>query len=1517
MQDRLGETRKLGTSPPSSPPAPVANGSHSLIKEAKRDERRRTNLLKGAAAERLQRKVSGEIELDWGNLLGQTDVPKRDSSRSTRSPSRGEATPPAPLRPPQRGVPRGPGTTSPPTKWRPLAPKLSSRPPASVPQAPDGELRSPEEEQQPPDKEAVPVVQLSPLPAMPDLSVEALLDPAASLLDPASIAVDAGQQGYTTEQIDRLEARLKELGQAVQELRSGSNQPSPPVFGLHGDQVDNYPPSPGHGGVPVAGPAEPSEPVAQPVAQPVAHEHSAPPSRRRPSKESEASARSRLSNPPSQRLSPPPSRPPDCYEEDGIGATPSSVNLMNKIMQKVYGSLAEAFTDMDTFPDKKLTAVEWEQGMEKLWGYLSEDERRCGRHDFSQRMMRLFKDIDTDGDGKICLADLLAIVGRPTNVETVGAPPARKVTKDTPSLRQEELQTSPPARPPMGASVAAVAAPRREMLSLEETMLQAAEAQQWAKREMAQKKVEMELRASKEASAVVKDDGPPTWEQPPEPDRHQPESDRRNSTVDMASWVAAMRVVEQEQAPSYQAEPNDRGGVLPLPPLVSPPIAQKAEEAQAVSVALASAVGTAPAISWLSAETDSWTDVARSTLQEQQANHTQPMLDMRQVNYVESSPEESPLENETQLVHLALKDVPNKAPCVQSFLSPADTVAAANGRGKNLPDPSPVERWAEAALAEHGLPSQTMNPGFATQITPPVADDRVLTTYMNDLALCRHAQGQAPWFFVDQGVVNGATSQATAAPWSVDRSPSSNRADGYIDPEMAFQQAWMMTEGRFVQRANASPGPSRRSSIGTATPPHVDGSFRMVNVTPPIPMSGKKAALSTVAAPADHLVGKPVDEWDEADVMSWLSGIPSVPRDILEVVRKQAINGPVLLSLSERDLQALDIEKFGHRRLLKLAADELRNYVEVQRASLQQSGLQCSSLSSSYSIPSASMSMDFPRPHTPVRQASTATTGGAPTPGLHSNTTSTTSPPGPPEWTGMPIPPAPLAPPTTVIQMPLRSEPMRSVKVQEVPQLSLPQQQPQMPQPDVVVYSGVQLPILLEMHLRTLHPTQLREHAAHLVRIIGVERVGMPVPQLDHELMAWIIQVQQLHLEPLKVVKQDRIVSGSQPGNQVIVRSTSPFAGVARTAVRQPSPGLPRSASMAGTSVSISLGGTSHGSQRLATPDAQLPSQADLSGASSVQSSAQSTAAFAQANATLAAGSAPVATAVMLGAGSFVVPGGSPQRQRCRTPVGKVATVAPMPQISRSFPGPPRGALPGAWQFPAAAAVSSAPVQGLAVSSAAATPSTSLTAPPGQLGSSFRVLSPPAPSSPSRARSRARSPGPGLSISSAPGVPSSAVSLPSAVSSASGLPSAAVSISSAPGLASVSAPASTVRVMSPSRVSSPPRTASSAQASQGAMARVLSRTRSPSPPPASSAASQSLTASQAAPQSQNQRRAGSPTPAPAMEKVSRVRHTMVPNLDVPKDGRRSPWPWDVGYPREAGGTPTRYRPTADEMVDAT
>jgi len=73
-----------------------------------------------------------------------------------------------------------------------------------------------------------------------------------------------------------------------------------------------------------------------------------------------------------------------------------------------------------------------------------------------------------------------------------------------------------------------------------------------------------------------------------------------------------------------------------------------------------------------------------------------------------------------------------------------------------------------------------------------------------------------------------------------------------------------------------------------------------------------------------NLTKKPIDFWDENDVLTWLSKLSKLPQGMEEVVRNNAINGRVLLSMKDEEWSMIEAPKYGYRRLLMLGAQELR-----------------------------------------------------------------------------------------------------------------------------------------------------------------------------------------------------------------------------------------------------------------------------------------------------------------------------------------------------------------------------------------------------------------------------------------------------------------------------------------------------------------------------------------------------------------------------------------------------------------
>lgn len=73
-----------------------------------------------------------------------------------------------------------------------------------------------------------------------------------------------------------------------------------------------------------------------------------------------------------------------------------------------------------------------------------------------------------------------------------------------------------------------------------------------------------------------------------------------------------------------------------------------------------------------------------------------------------------------------------------------------------------------------------------------------------------------------------------------------------------------------------------------------------------------------------------LNEWTVEQVVRWVSTIPLAP-EVENILLDNAINGAVLESLSEQDLLAMGIEKFGWRRQLLLSRRGLQQHLEEAR----------------------------------------------------------------------------------------------------------------------------------------------------------------------------------------------------------------------------------------------------------------------------------------------------------------------------------------------------------------------------------------------------------------------------------------------------------------------------------------------------------------------------------------------------------------------------------------------------------
>jgi len=66
------------------------------------------------------------------------------------------------------------------------------------------------------------------------------------------------------------------------------------------------------------------------------------------------------------------------------------------------------------------------------------------------------------------------------------------------------------------------------------------------------------------------------------------------------------------------------------------------------------------------------------------------------------------------------------------------------------------------------------------------------------------------------------------------------------------------------------------------------------------------------------------------------------------------------------------------------------------------------------------------------------------------------------------------------------------------------------------VVGGVRLDVYSELELRSLSRLALREHAERLQRVLG-GRIITSLPTIYEDLIAWVLSVQRLHLEPLRL----------------------------------------------------------------------------------------------------------------------------------------------------------------------------------------------------------------------------------------------------------------------------------------------------------------------------------------------------------------------------------------------------------------
>lgn len=81
---------------------------------------------------------------------------------------------------------------------------------------------------------------------------------------------------------------------------------------------------------------------------------------------------------------------------------------------------------------------------------------------------------------------------------------------------------------------------------------------------------------------------------------------------------------------------------------------------------------------------------------------------------------------------------------------------------------------------------------------------------------------------------------------------------------------------------------------------------------------------------------KPLSSWSVEDVYRWTLQVASCPLDVAERLRHQAVNGLVLASLTEQDLENMGVSKFGWRRQLVLLARCLQDKAPTQQVQARQ-----------------------------------------------------------------------------------------------------------------------------------------------------------------------------------------------------------------------------------------------------------------------------------------------------------------------------------------------------------------------------------------------------------------------------------------------------------------------------------------------------------------------------------------------------------------------------------------------------
>jgi len=78
--------------------------------------------------------------------------------------------------------------------------------------------------------------------------------------------------------------------------------------------------------------------------------------------------------------------------------------------------------------------------------------------------------------------------------------------------------------------------------------------------------------------------------------------------------------------------------------------------------------------------------------------------------------------------------------------------------------------------------------------------------------------------------------------------------------------------------------------------------------------------------------------WDEEDVIAWLAKLSRLPDGMATAVRQNGITGRMLLSLDEEKAAKLKLEKYGYRKILLLAAQDLQEAAGEKQPERRQCG---------------------------------------------------------------------------------------------------------------------------------------------------------------------------------------------------------------------------------------------------------------------------------------------------------------------------------------------------------------------------------------------------------------------------------------------------------------------------------------------------------------------------------------------------------------------------------------------------